>query len=126
MRILQQRKKQLTRGWLAGVIIFLAYGFKHPPVRFVSASPVPTTRSRPAFTRSESTKQVLLTQIAYATSDDAVRRFANDDRHWYLENDVPVFPVQDPKATPPSFVQPIPTAMAVDHWQKWWALFFGE
>jgi hypothetical protein len=74
----------------------------------------------------ETTKQALLTQIAYATSDDAVRRFANDDRHWYQEKDVPVFPVPDPKSTPPSFVQPTPTPMVVEHWQKWWALFFGE
>ncbi len=74
----------------------------------------------------ESTKQVLLTQIAFATSDEAVRRFANDDRKWYLENDVPVFPVQDPNATPLAFVQPTPAPLAVDHWEKWWALFFGE
>ena len=74
----------------------------------------------------ESTKQVLLTQIAFATSDEAVRRFANDDRKWYQENDVPVFPVQDPNATPPAYVLPAPTPMAVDHWEKWWALFFGE
>ena len=74
----------------------------------------------------ESTKQVLLTQIAFATSDEAVRRFANDDRKWYQENDVPVFPVQDPNATPLAYVQPTPTPLAVDHWEKWWALFFGE
>ena len=74
----------------------------------------------------ESTKQVLLTQIAFATSDEAVRRFANDDRKWYQENDVPVFPVQDPNATPPAYVLPTPTPMAVDHWEKWWALFFSE
>lgn len=73
----------------------------------------------------ESTKQVLVTQIAFATSDEAVRRFANDDRKWYQENDVPVFPVQDPNATPLAYVQPTPTPMAVDHWEKWWALFFG-
>jgi len=74
----------------------------------------------------ESTKSSLETQIAYATSDDAVRRFANDDRHWYQENDIPVFPVQDPNATPPAYVQPTPTPMTVDHWEKWWALFFGD
>ena len=74
----------------------------------------------------ESTKQVLLTQIAFATSDEAVRRFANDDRKWYQENDVPVFPVQDPNATPLAYVQPTPAPLAVDHWEKWWALFFGE
>ncbi len=74
----------------------------------------------------ESTKQVLLTQIAFATSDAAVQQFANSDRKWYKENDVPVFPVQDPNATPPAFVQPTPTPMAVDHWEKWWALFFGQ
>lgn len=74
----------------------------------------------------ESTKQVLVTQIAFATSDEAVRRFANDDRKWYQENDVPVFPVQDPNATPLAYVQPTPTSPAFDHWEKWWALFFGN
>jgi hypothetical protein len=74
----------------------------------------------------ESTKQLLLTQIAFATSDEAVQQFANNDRKWYQENDVPVFPIQDPNATPPASVQPTPTPLTVDHWEKWWALFFGD
>jgi hypothetical protein len=74
----------------------------------------------------ESTKQVLLTQIAIATSDVVVRRFANEDRHLFQENDVPVFPIPDPKATPMPDTLPTPTPMVVEHWQKWWALFFGQ
>ncbi len=125
MRILQQRKKQLIVIGLLVVAFFLLMDLNNRLSVLFRLSGTYNEISTSVY-QLESTKQVLLTQIAYATSDDAVRRFANDDRHWYLENDVPVFPVQDPKATPPSFIQPTPTAMGVEHWQKWWALFFGQ
>ena len=49
----------------------------------------------------ESTKQVLLTQIAYRhIRCMPSSSLPTDDRHWYQENDVPVFPVQDPKCHP--------------------------
>jgi hypothetical protein len=125
MRILQHRKKQILVVVLLVASFFLLMDLNTRLTLLFNLTGT-YNQIKTSVYQVESTKQVLQTQIAYATSDDAVRRFANDDRHWYLENDVPVFPVQDPKATPPSFVKPMPTPMAVEHWQKWWALFFGN
>lgn len=72
------------------------------------------------------TEQWLKTQIAIATSDQALVPFANEDRRWFKEGDIPVFPVQDPRVTPAAQIQPTPTLLVVEHWEKWWALFFGQ
>jgi hypothetical protein len=125
MQILRQRKKQiLVIGFLVLSFFLLMDLNSRLSILFRNSSTY--NQIQTSVYQLESTKQVQLTEIAYATSDEAVRHFANGDRHWYLDNDVPAFPVQDPKATPPSFVKPIPTTMAVEHWQKWWALFFGQ
>ncbi len=125
MNFLAQRKKQILVIALLVVSFFLLMDLNNRLTVLFRLTGT-YNQIKTSVYQLESTKQVLLTQIAYATSDDAVRRFANDDRRWYQENDVPVFPVQDPNATPPSYVQPAPTPMAVEHWQKWWALFFGN
>ncbi len=125
MNTLLQRKKQFIVIGLVVVSFFLLMDLN---TRLAVLFRTNNTHNemKTSIYQLESTKQVLLTQIAYANSEDAVKRFANDEKHWFQEKDVPVFPVQDPKATPPSYAKPIPTPMVVEHWQKWWALFFGE
>jgi hypothetical protein len=122
---LLQRKKQLI---VIGLLVLSFFLLMDLNTRLTTLFRLTKTHNEmeTSIFQLESTKSVLETQIAIATSVDAVRRFANDDRHWYLPNDVPVFPVPDPKSTAPSYIRPTPTAMVVDHWQKWWALFFGE
>lgn len=125
MKTLLQRKKQLI---VIGLLVLSFFLLMDLNARLAVLFRTNNTYNemKTSIYQLESTKQVLLTQIAYATSDDAVQRFANDEKHWFQDKDIPVFPVQDPKATPPSYVKPIPPPLVVEHWQKWWALFFGE
>ena len=125
MEKLALRKKQILVIVLLGLSFFLLMDL-NSRLNLMFRSTKTYDEMKTSIYQLESTKQVLLTQIAVATSDDVVRPFANDDRHLYQPNDIPVLPVADPNATPPSYVQPLPTPMVVDHWQKWWALFFGD
>lgn len=125
MEKLQLRKKQILIVALLVLSFFLLMDL-NARLNLMFRSARTYDEMKTSIYQLESTKQVLLTQIAIATSDDLVRPFAQDARHWYQENDIPVLPVADPKATPPSYVKSQPTAMVVDHWQKWWALFFGD
>jgi hypothetical protein len=125
MELLRQRKKQLIVVALLVLSFFLLMDLNTRLTVLFRLTGTYNEMKTDIY-ELESTKALLETQIAYATSDDAVRRFANDDRHWYQDKDVPVFPVPDPKSTPLASIQPTPTGMPVEHWQKWWALFFGE
>jgi hypothetical protein len=125
MEQLLHRKKQLI---VIGLLVLSFFLLMDLNTRLTTLFRLTKTHNemKTSIFQLQSTKSLLETQIAIATSEDAVRRFANDDRHWYQTSDVPVFPFPDPKSTPPSYVQPTPTPMVVDHWQRWWALFFGE
>lgn len=125
MKTLLQRKKQLIAIGLVVVSFFLLMDL-NTRLAILFRTNNTYNAMKTSIYDLESTKQFLLTQIAYANSDDAVKRFANDEKHWFQDKDIPVFPVQDPNATPPSYTKPIPTPLVVEHWQKWWALFFGE
>jgi len=72
------------------------------------------------------TKMALETQAAYATSDAAVEEWARNEAHLALPGDqviVPLTPAS--QATEPVF-ETTPTPLAVQNWEVWWALFFGE
>jgi len=68
----------------------------------------------------------LQTQIAYATSEQAVRDWAYESGHMVLPGDNPVVPLAPESATP----VPTPTTAApqpvVDNWQMWLWLFVDE
>ena len=125
MNSLLQRKKQLIVVGLLVLSFFLLMDL-NSRLSILFRTNRTANEMKTSIYQLESTKQVLLTQIAYATSDAAVEQFALESRHWYQDKDLPVFPVQDPKATPPSTMKPTPAPLVVEHWQKWWALFFGE
>ncbi len=125
MKTLLQRKKQFIVAGLLVVSFFLLMDL-NTRLAILFRTNNTYNEMKTSIYQLESTKQILLTQIAYANSDDAVKRFANEEKHWFQDKDIPVFPVQDPNATPPSSVKPTPTPLVVEHWQRWWALFFGE
>jgi hypothetical protein len=125
MEMLRLRKKQILVIVLLGLSFFLLMDL-NSRLNVMFRATKANDDMKTSLYQLESTKQVLLTQIAIATSDDVVRPFANDDRHWFQEKDIPVFPVADSRATPPSYVKPMPTPLVVEHWEKWWALFFGD
>jgi cell division protein FtsB len=72
------------------------------------------------------TEMALRTQMAYVTSDAAVREWAYEDGHKAMPGDNIIVPL-----SPSDYVTPTPTPIAVtpekvENWQVWWALFFGE
>lgn len=72
------------------------------------------------------TQEALLTQVAYATSDEAVKEWAYSQGRWYLPNETPILLVPAGGATPePTSVINQP-ANQVSNWQVWWTLFFGQ
>jgi cell division protein FtsB len=72
------------------------------------------------------TEQALNTQIAYATSDVAVQDYARNDGKMVQSGDVPLVPISPQGTTPQPTVTTTSVPTAVDNWQRWFALFFGE
>ena len=72
------------------------------------------------------TQFALETKIAYATSEVAVKDWARENAGLGQPGDIPVIPLPPKDYTPQPALQPTSTPQIVEHWQKWWALFFGE
>ena len=75
------------------------------------------------------TKLYLETQMAYATSDAPVERYALEDMRMVRdhEGDQLIVPLVDPDATPaPSAPEVVENMQPVENWQVWAALFFGD
>jgi cell division protein FtsB len=74
----------------------------------------------------KATQSDLQTRIAYATSEAAVKDWAREFAGMGQAGDIPVVPLSPKNFTPAAPVLETPTPQVVDHWQKWWALFFGN
>ncbi|HVP21995.1 MAG TPA: septum formation initiator family protein [Anaerolineaceae bacterium] len=74
----------------------------------------------------QATQSNLQTRIAYATSEAAVKDWAREYAGMGQAGDIPVIPLSPKDYTPAAPVVETPTQQVVDHWQKWWALFFGN
>ncbi len=72
------------------------------------------------------TQFALETKIAYATSEVAVKDWARQNAGLGQPGDIPVIPLPPKDYTPQPALQPTSTPQIVEHWQKWWALFFGN
>ena len=70
------------------------------------------------------TQMALVTQVAYATSDDAVEQWAYENK-WVRVGEHPVglVPMSNATQTP----EPVQVARAehLPNWRIWWELFFG-
>jgi len=77
-------------------------------------------------TRVMQTQVIILTQVAYAGSDQAVEDWARSDGHFIQEGDRPVVPLGIPGVPliEESTQTPMPPPQAA--WQAWWKLFFEE
>ena len=71
------------------------------------------------------TRTFLETQMAYATSDDAVRQYAYEN-HMVGPDDLPVVPLQSSEYTPAPTPQPTVVATEISNLQKWWLLLTGS
>jgi hypothetical protein len=78
----------------------------------------------------EHTKMILETQIAYATSDPPVAKWAMEDMRWVRSEsgEKLIVPRVDPNATPiPKTIEIAPEDHPqYENWQFWLALFFDE
>lgn len=77
-------------------------------------------------TQTMQTQVALQTQVAYASSDAAVEKYAREDNHMVQEGDIPGVPIGDENSPPISTPTPAPTSTPMPNWRVWWNLFFGE
>jgi len=70
------------------------------------------------------TRTSLETQIAYATSEAAVRQWAYQEGHWVQQGDVLVVPVSPGESAPAPQVSVTPTPQPEGNWKIWLSLFF--
>ncbi len=75
---------------------------------------------------SRATKMALETQVAYATSDQAVEDWARNEAHLARPGDKVIIPLTPEGQTVQPQAQVTPTPTKVENWQVWWALFFGR
>ncbi len=72
------------------------------------------------------TKNAFLTEIAYATSDQAVEQYAYENG-MVRTGEIPVQLVPAGTPTPTSIPLPTqPPPPRLENWQIWWELFFGN
>ena len=74
----------------------------------------------------ERTKASLETQIAFATSDEAVVQWAYEDGDLILPEDNPVVPLPPGESTPVPTPTPQVEYTQVSNWQMWVALFVDD
>jgi hypothetical protein len=72
------------------------------------------------------TQEALITQIAYATSEAAVYKWAYESRRYARPDDHLVVPIQQGDATPVPTPMPTVEPEIVSNWQVWLALFLDD
>jgi hypothetical protein len=71
------------------------------------------------------TQEVLLTKVAYATSDGAVETWVHGNG-WTRDGEKPIALVSSSgSVTPTPEPQVIPQTESLPNWRIWWELFFG-
>ena len=72
------------------------------------------------------TRQVLITQVAYATSEVAVEEWARVEGHMSFPGDDVIIPLPPGDVTPIPVQMPTPTMVPMENWEIWQILFFGD
>jgi cell division protein FtsB len=72
------------------------------------------------------TEQALVTQVAYATSDAAVKKWAYEEGHKMMPGDNVIIPLSPDNYTPPTPTPIAVTQQKVENWEVWKALFLGN
>lgn len=73
-----------------------------------------------------STAASIETQIAFATSELAVEKWAREEGMMVMPGDQLIVPISPVDATPMPVVTAPTEQVKLENWQVWWALFFGE
>ena len=72
------------------------------------------------------TQSNLLSQVAYANSDESVKEWAYREGRWYLPYETPIIILADDSTSPSTTSLAIEQVVPVRNWQVWWELFFGR
>ena len=72
------------------------------------------------------TQQFLQTQVAYATSEVAVYKWAYTNRRMTEPGDTLIVPIQPENSAPQPTPAPLPTPEVIHNWQVWLSLFVDE
>ena len=72
------------------------------------------------------TQQVLHTQIAFASSDAAVEKWAREEGYLIRPGDIRIVPLPAGGITPTPQNTPVPTPQSADNWEIWKAVLLGE
>lgn len=76
--------------------------------------------------KMQGTQVALETQVAYATSDQAVEDWARDEARMAKPGDKVIVLLTPQTLATEIFTQTTPTPRTVENWEIWWALFFEE
>jgi len=71
------------------------------------------------------TRAALETQLAYATSDEAVSQWAREQNGMAQPGDIVVAPIALPGSQQQPTPLPLTTPPSLPPWQTWWEYFFG-
>ncbi len=71
------------------------------------------------------TQIALVTQVAYATSNDAVEQWAYENK-WIRVGEHPVDIISSGNATPTPVPPAVTQTASPPNWRFWWELFFGN
>ena len=77
-------------------------------------------------TQAMQTEIAMRTEVAYATSDQAVEDWARSEGHYQKPGDQPVVPLGQPGSEPVISSTPTPIPTPMPNWLIWQELFFGE
>jgi len=72
------------------------------------------------------TQEALQTQVALATSDEAVNAFARGEAHMGKPDDHVIIILPDPGSTPQPSITPTPAINALSPWDVWMIFIFGK
>jgi hypothetical protein len=72
------------------------------------------------------TQEALVTEVAYASSTQAVEDWAYEDGRWVRDDEKPIGLLPAAGATPTPTPLPTQTTQDMPNWRIWWELFFGS
>jgi hypothetical protein len=72
------------------------------------------------------TQVALVTQVAYASSTQAVEDWAYREGRWVRDDEKPIGILPAGNASPTPIVPPVQSSRELPNWRTWWELFFGE
>jgi cell division protein FtsB len=124
-KLLIVNSKQIVVIGVLVIFVFLMMDFNSRVTRLVRLTDQHDSMNEKV-NELQSTEEIVLTQVAYATSDLAVDEWARVDGHLSKSGDHPIILIPPKDITPTPVVVATSTSQVVSNWQVWKSLLFGE